>query len=151
VSAEAVQLVEQIQEILTGGDVVSGLEDEEATMRVRLLFERLADSDFEVAMVGPQYLPGPVEYTGFDGFLDAWRDWISPFESYAIELERVIPAGEHVVSLVTMGGTTKMGGPQILTPAAAVWTVVDGRLRRVEFHLDREAALRAAGLEPENY
>ncbi len=148
-SAEAVRVVEQIQEILTGGDVVSGLEDEEATMRVRQLFERLADPEVEVAMVGPQYLPGPVEYTGFDGFLDAWRDWISPFESYTVELERMIPAGEHVVSLVTMGGTTKMGGPQIQAPAAAVWTLVDGRLRRVEFHLDRDAALRAAGLAPD--
>jgi hypothetical protein len=26
--------------------------------------------------------------------------------------------------------------------------VVDGRVRRVEFHIDRAAALRAAGLEP---
>jgi ketosteroid isomerase-like protein len=53
------------------------------------------------------------------------------------------------VSLVEMSGTTKTGGAQIEAPAAAVWTVVDGRLRRVEFHLDQDAALRAAGLEPE--
>jgi hypothetical protein len=36
---------------------------------------------------------------------------------------------------------------EIETAGAAVWHVRGGRLHRVEFHLDREAALRAAGLE----
>jgi ketosteroid isomerase-like protein len=51
-----------------------------------------------------------------------------------------------VVSLVAMSGRTKTGGVDVEAAAAAVWTVVDGRLQRVEFHLDRESAIRAAGL-----
>ncbi len=33
---------------------------------------------------------------------------------------------------------------------AAVWWVRDGRLVRVEFNLNREAALRSAGLDPQS-
>ncbi len=49
-----------------------------------------------------------------------------------------------------MVGRTKTGGVEVEAPGAAVWTVVDGRVRRVEFHLDREAALRSAGLDPQS-
>ena len=55
-----------------------------------------------------------------------------------------------MVSLVRLCGKTKTGGVDVEAAAAAVWTVVDGRLDRVEFHLDREAALRAAGLDPQS-
>jgi len=51
-----------------------------------------------------------------------------------------------VVSLVRQTGRTKTGGVEIEAAAAAVWTIRDGKLTRVEFHLDQEAALRAAGL-----
>ena len=61
----------------------------------------------------------------------------------------MIDAGERVVSLVRQVGKTKTGGVDVEASAAAVWTVRDGKLKRVEFHLDREAALRAAGLSPE--
>jgi len=64
------------------------------------------------------------------------------------ECEEMIDAGDQVVSLVAMKGTTRTGGAEISAPGAAVWTVVDGRVRRVEFHLDRNAALRAAGIDP---
>jgi hypothetical protein len=90
------------------------------------------------------------EYRGLDGFAEAWRDWTSPFESYRIEVEEMIDAGEKVVSVVAMTGRTRTGGAEISAPGAAVWTVVDGRLRNVEFHLDPDLARRAAGLTPED-
>jgi ketosteroid isomerase-like protein len=62
----------------------------------------------------------------------------------------MIDAGDRVVSLVGMRGTTKTGGVEVEASAAAVWTVVEGRLRRVEFHIDRQAALRAAGVDPQS-
>lgn len=145
-SAEAVRIVEQIQDIISKEDVVATLEDEGASQGVRQTLMELAEPDFAVVMVGPEYLGQAPERTGADGFREAWADWTSPFESYRIDVEQVIDAGDQVVSLVAMQGKTKTGGVQIDAPAAAVWTVVDGRLRRVEFHLDRKLALRAAGL-----
>jgi ketosteroid isomerase-like protein len=149
VSAENVQVVEQIQTSIADGDVVAALDNEEADLRIRRLFMDLAEPDFETAMVGPAYMPDRrLEYTGFEGFAEAWRDWTSPFESYEIEVEEMIDAGDQVVSLVAMSGTTRTGGAEITAPGAAVWTVIDGRVRKVEFHIDRDVALRAAGLEP---
>src|SRR5215217_981407 len=148
-SAEAVRVVEQIQGALDIDDVVAALVDEEADRRVRQAFAELAEADFEVVMVGPAYLPATFEGSGVEGFRDAWIEWTSAFESYRIEIERLIDAGDQVVSLVAMTGKTRTGGVEIEAPGEAVWTVVDGRLRRVEFHLDRSEALRAAGIDPE--
>jgi ketosteroid isomerase-like protein len=148
VSAEALRVVQEIQTVLTVEDIVTALDDAGADQRVRNTLMELADPDFEVAMVGPDYLSTQLEFSGLDGFREAWRDWTSPFERYEIEVEEMIDAGDQVVSLVAMKGTTRTGGAEISAPGAAVWTVVDGRVRRVEFHLDRNAALRAAGIDP---
>jgi len=146
-SAEAVRVVEQIQAALAMDDVVAAIDDDEKDARVRRTLMELAEPGFEVAMIGPAYLGRTVETSGAEGFREVWLDWTSAFESYRIDLERMIDAGDRVVSLVTMCGKTRTGGVEVEAPGAAVWTVVDGRLQRVEFHLDREAALRAAGLE----
>jgi ketosteroid isomerase-like protein len=147
--SEVVHVVEQIQDALGMDDVVAAIDDDERDARVRQTLMELTEPDFEVVMVGPAYAGATIEASGADGFREVWTDWTSPFESYRIDLERMIDAGDRVVSLVTMCGKTRTGGVEVEAPGAAVWTVVDGRLRRVEFHLDREAALRAAGLSPE--
>jgi hypothetical protein len=150
VSAEAVRVVEQIQAALTMGDVVAGLDDDEATLRVVEVLAELAEPGFEVVMIGPAYASAVIEASGLEGFRAAWLEWTSAFESYRIDLERMIDAGDRVVSLVNMVGRTKTGGVEVQAPGAAVWTVVDGRVRQVEFHLDRDAALRSAGLDAQS-
>jgi ketosteroid isomerase-like protein len=149
VPSEAVRVVERIQDALGMVDVVAAIDDDQRDARVRQTLMELAEPDFEVVMVGPAYAGATIEASGADGFREVWTDWTSPFESYRIDLERMIDAGDRVVSLVTMCGKTRTGGVEVEAPGAAVWTLADGRLRRVEFHLDREAALRAAGLTPE--
>ena len=109
-SAEAIRVVEQIQATLVMDDVVAVLDDEEAGGRVQQMLAELAEPDFEVVMVGPEYLPRATERTGAEGFREAWLDWTSPFESFRIELEQVIDAGEHVVTLVRQKGRTRTGG-----------------------------------------
>src|SRR5215216_409473 len=130
-SAEAMRIVEQIQAALTPENIIAGLEDSEAEQRIRLTFERLATPDFEVAMIGPEYVE-PLETVGPDGFNELWRDWTSPFERFRIEVDELIDAGDQVVSMVRQIGVTKLGGVEVETAAAAVWTVVGGRLTRVE-------------------
>ena len=81
-------------------------------------------------MVGPTYLSTQLEFSGLDGFREAWTDWTSPFERYRIELEEMIDAGDRVVSLVHHDGhDDDRAASRSRHAGAAVWTVVDGRVR----------------------
>jgi len=139
--------VEEIQQALTGDDIVAALNDD-SDQTVPRLFMELAEPQFEVVMLGPGYSSARLDYVGLDGFVAAWRNWTSAYESFRIEVEEMIDAGEVVVSLVRQIGVPQGAGAEIETRAAAVWTVADGRVRRVEFHLDPDTALRAAGIDP---
>ncbi len=140
--------MEEIQTALTAQDVVTALDDAQADTRVRRTLMELAEPDFEVAMVGPDYVSTQLEFNGLDGFRDAWRDWTSPFETYRDRGrgdDRRRRPGRQPRRDDGHDANRRRGDH---APGAAVWTVADGRVRRVEFHLDRDAALRAAGLEP---
>jgi ketosteroid isomerase-like protein len=144
--AEALDVVAKVQGLLIEVDVVEAIQDEAKNAELRAALEPLAEPDFEVVMIGPDYQPNTLGGAGFDGFRDAWRDWTEAFETYSIQLDEVLEAGDKVLALVHQTGVTKTGGVEITTPAAAVWTVRDGKVARVEFHLDQDAARRAAGL-----
>jgi ketosteroid isomerase-like protein len=146
-SAENVELVTRIQAVLGTDDVVAALDDSERDRLVRATFAELAEPDFEVVMIGPDYLPAQFEGKGPDGFADVWTEWTGAFESFRIEVEDVIDAGaEKVVSLVRLHARSQTDGVPIEQDGAAVWTMRNGKLVRAEFHLDRHAALRSAGL-----
>jgi ketosteroid isomerase-like protein len=144
-SAETREIVERIQASLAE-DVVAALADEERDREIRATLAELAEPDFQVVMVGPGYTSVAREARGFDGFREAWGDWTSPFATFRIEVEEMLDAGDKVVSLVRQEATTKTGGVPIEAEAAAVWTIANGRLHRVEFHIERESAMRSAGL-----
>jgi ketosteroid isomerase-like protein len=148
-SAENMRVVSRIQDALGMEDVVTALDDETRDRRVREVFAELAEPDFEVTMVGPDYLPRAAEGTGPDGFNAVWADWASAFASFRIEVEDMIDAGDRVVSLVRLVARTRTGDVPIEETGAAVWTMRNGKLARAEFHLDRELALRSAGVDPD--
>jgi ketosteroid isomerase-like protein len=151
VSEENVRVVERIQEILPSDDIVAGVTDDKRSNRVNAALAEYVEPDFECAGVAPNYELGNVATRGLDGFREFWLDWGNTFESLRIDVERIIDAGDKVVTLVRQTGRTKTGGVEIEEDAAAVWTVRDGRLSRVEFHLDQPTALKAAGLDPDSH
>lgn len=100
--------------------------------------------DVVVAFITPG---GPAtEYHGFEGLLAGWRDWLIPWATYEVEVEELMDAGERVVANVILRGQTRHDDVRIEQPAAAVLTIADRKITRVEFHLDRREALAAAGL-----
>jgi hypothetical protein len=120
-------------------------DDVEATQRLTAAIEGVAAPELESVMVGPN--PSfRSEYRGVNGLVEGWSDWLSPYESFRMEVEDVIESGDVVVVCVRQFGTPMGGGPEVEAEGAAVWWLRDGRLARAEFHLDREAGLRAAGL-----
>ena len=101
-------------------------------------------SDVEIFFATPS---GPlVGYRGLEGLVAGWRDWLIPWESYVVEVDDVVDAGERVVALATLRGTTQHDGVEIQQPAAAVVALAGGKIVRVEFHLDQREALESAGV-----
>jgi ketosteroid isomerase-like protein len=120
-------------------------DDPPAIARLTAAIERVAAPDLEGAMIGPD--PSfRIDFNGADGLIERWWDWLSPYESFRMEVEELIESGDILVTCVRQFGTPTGGGPEVEAESAAVWWVRDDRLVRVEFHLDREKALQAAGV-----
>jgi ketosteroid isomerase-like protein len=85
---------------------------------------------------------------GIEGLLATWRDWLAPYESYWTQVEDFIDAGEdRVLVLVRDHGRLRGSDLEVDSVGAAVWTLREGRIARIEFHTDRAKALKAVGLE----
>jgi ketosteroid isomerase-like protein len=141
VSAENLAVVEFMRE-MAPDEWVSLLADEAALEGVRRhMDERLGD-DFEVVLIGGVEIGG----RGFDGLVGAFRDWLAPYLSYTFEWEGIAEGGDRVVALVRQVGVIATTGAPIEARSGVVFVFDAGRLVRMEFHFDRDDALRAAGL-----
>jgi ketosteroid isomerase-like protein len=100
--------------------------------------------DVVVIFVTPS---GPrTEYRGLGGLVAGWRDWLAPWASYEVEVKEMLDAGDRVVALAELRGETRHDGVRVEQPGASVLTIADGKIVRVEFHLDQREALESAGL-----
>jgi ketosteroid isomerase-like protein len=133
------------QGIPVGQDIPSLLEDHERIERLRRTLSGLAGDDLVIEMVGDQQFRQ--EFHGIDGFIEGWRDWAETFESFRVEIDDVLESGPHLVTLVRQIGRPRGSAAEMQNEGAAIWTFDGERLVRVEFHLDREMAMRSAGLD----
>lgn len=119
----------------------------DAARRFAEIVAASASPDFTVTMSGGAMT---TTYDGRDGFAAGWADFVAPFDSISIVPEQVREndAGDCVVEFVHLVGRPKGTDAEIDQDAAAVWRVRDGRLVAVEFHMDRDAALRSGGIDP---
>ena len=108
------------------------------------------------AMLGPDtsvtfrpLLPGADDpgYRGPAGLAAGWTDWLEPYDSYVIEIEDFVDAGDYVYMPVRVHARTRRDGVAVDHAPAAVCQMRDGRPARVAFYLDREEARAEAGLD----
>jgi ketosteroid isomerase-like protein len=92
-------------------------------------------------------IPDAGDYRGHEGFRK-WllEDWGSAWESYTIEPEQYVDAGDSVVSVFTLTARGKGSGVETRRRNAIVNTVQNGRIARVEYYTTEEEARAAAGL-----
>ena len=83
---------------------------------------------------------------GLPGLREIWLEWLAPWESYRVEVEDVIDAGDQALVLIRDFGRQEGSHAEVSIQAGAVWTVRDGRIARVDFYSDRAEAFEAAGL-----
>jgi hypothetical protein len=104
----------------------------------------------EVSFVGPYGTnTSGAFYKGTEGLTAGWREWLLPYHSYCISAEEYLDAGEHVVMHARVSARTERDGVAIEHRPSSVWTFEEGKIKAVRFFLDRDEALRFAGLERE--
>jgi ketosteroid isomerase-like protein len=87
-------------------------------------------------------------YRGPDGVRDYLRTVEEAVEDYHPEVERLIDAGDKVVTLAVESGRGRGSGAEVQSARTAhVWTLRDGRAIRLDLYNDRAKALKAVGLE----
>ncbi|HEY6636332.1 MAG TPA: nuclear transport factor 2 family protein [Solirubrobacterales bacterium] len=133
-----------------GSDLVVVFRDESATERIRRALEKVAAPDLVTLMIGADRgLTG--KFHGVDGFIEGWADYCQTFKQLRTEITEVAEAQSDVVYVETRQiGVTATAGVELEYQAAAVFRFADGALQQAEFHLDRNAARRVAGLEPDH-
>jgi ketosteroid isomerase-like protein len=148
------QNLELIRGLYAGSpsDWVAAFADESFMQAWESALESLLDAEFELRFITdgtPAGLPGLEEtYRGIEGFKLAYRNWLQTWETYRAELDELIDLGDRIVALSHWGGRTKTGRVELFQPGAEVWTVRDGKVRKLESYMDRNRALEATGLSP---
>jgi ketosteroid isomerase-like protein len=105
----------------------------------------LIHEDFEGVFTN--LLGGGETFKGLDGMRTAWLDWLTPWESYRIELEQGLDCGDRVVTFYDVFASPAGSTREVKLSGADVWTVRDGKIARWEAYPSRRAALKAVGLE----
>ena len=101
--------------------------------------------DLEVEFL-PHALGGGLAGAGLSGLIEAWREWLEPYESYVITREHAEAVGDDQVLMdVRVRARTHRDGVAVEHTPAALATIRDGILVRLRFYLERELARADAG------
>jgi ketosteroid isomerase-like protein len=143
-SQENVELVRSLQPS-RDTDLVAAFRDDATAAAAMETLSPFFHEDVEI--VAPSFVAGEgVRFVGLEGLRAAWLDWLEPWESYRVEVEDVIDAGDDAVVLVRDFGRRAGVTAEVGVVGGAVWTVREGRVAHVAFYLNRSEALKAVGL-----
>jgi ketosteroid isomerase-like protein len=126
---------------------------EESVEVVRRSLESFAtDEDAWLATLDPSFEWCPIEegHTpshGLDGARRIRNGWFESFEGHQVEIEELTGEGENVVSSVHITAMGRGSGVAVDIRIHMQWKVRDGRGYYMYEHSDRDAALKAAGLD----
>jgi ketosteroid isomerase-like protein len=137
--------VELVKRQIGDSDVAAKLRDDSQWAELLADIEPSFDDDFEFAVM----VPGePVRGRGFREFRARFLDWMEPWETYTPGIERIIDLEDRVVVLGTDRGRMKGVEQEVDGPKGLVlYFFDDGKVARIEYYFDRDAGLKAAGLD----
>jgi ketosteroid isomerase-like protein len=144
-SQENVELVRRLQpapDVDLTDLFLRGEEEEAAAARADPAVLETFTEDFVCVFHNLSSEPRP----GVVGLRQAWLDWLEPWESYRVEIERLADAGDRVLVFSRDFGRRPGIEGEVELKGSAVWTVRGGKVARAEFFPDRAKALEAAGL-----
>jgi ketosteroid isomerase-like protein len=124
-------------------DLVAAIEDPGWVRAAREGLGPLLAGDFEFVTVR-EGVGMPEARRGVDGFFNAYRSYADMWRSYTLRPERFVEVGDRVVVEARISGTTRTGGVALEQAVAAVYTLEDGRIKRIEEFSDVASAHAAA-------
>ena len=89
-------------------------------------------------------------YAGLDGLRAFMLDWMAPWVAYRIEIEEAIDLGDQVLLLNHDRGRREGSTQEVRGRIAAVFTIRDGKIARLDTYMTRADALRAVGLSEQD-
>ena len=141
-SRENVEIVRRIQpgpEV----DLAAVLRDDSAFESFVEAVQPLFHSDFEAVVISSLQSD---RHTGLRGLRAAWLDWLEGWNSYRVEVEELLDAGDDVVVAVRDYARRADMDTEVAQHGASIWTVREGKIARAAFYPDRMEALKAVGL-----
>ena len=85
-------------------------------------------------------------YAGWDGLRAFMMDWTAPWATYRLENEKAIDLGEKVLLLNRDRGLREGSTQEVVGRIAAVFTIRDGKIVRIDAYTTHAEALEAVGL-----
>ena len=110
------------------------------------LLAEIVAADFVWDMSKFRGWPEQQIYEGIEGTRAFMRNWLEPWNDWALEVEGFRDAGDRVVAIMRQRGTSKATGLAVDMAFGQVWTMRDGKQARMEMYADPAEALEAAGL-----
>ena len=104
------------------------------------------DPDFVWDMSTFAGWPERQTYPGVEGARQFIADWDEAWETWEVEVEDHIDAGERVVTIVRQRGRAKATGVAVEMRFGQVWTFRNGLRVRMQMYASPEEALEAAGV-----
>jgi hypothetical protein len=132
-------------------DIAQLVADEDAMAHFEASLLPLIHPNFEVSL-DPRFAAlsdstRDRDLRGIDAFRELWRDWLSAWESFRLDVKDLRPlADSRVLALVDMHARPKAGDMEMSLPGAAIWTLTNAQVSRIQLFLDPDRALEVAGL-----
>ena len=105
----------------------------------------LFDPDIEFVL-NPDW-PDPGVYRGLEAMQRAWGNYLRTWQDWRGEAQEFISAGDRVFVAVRLRARGRGSDAPIDTAGFNVWTMRGGKAVRLALYLDREKALRDAGID----
>jgi ketosteroid isomerase-like protein len=93
--------------------------------------------------------PGARSYRGAAGVRAALDTWFETWEWMRVEIEDIFPVGDHVVVTLHQVARGKNSEAEVETTSYNVYSFRDGKVTGIRLFLERERALAAAGIAPD--
>lgn len=90
--------------------------------------------------------PDQGSYQGHSGVARWLEDWGTAWGEWTYEPEQYIDAGDIVVVFIGMKAEGRSSGVKLDREDAAVYTLREGKIARIDYYNDRDMALGAVGL-----